>query len=737
VTEFSSERVERRLLPVLSCILSGAVLFGAGYGIWENVPTDLHAVALAASLVCYLFGFGVLAMGMSRSRRASAFAIAGYFVAFIAYSSTYLLFKVPYYASDALLFNSYSAQLFLSGVDPYTHSMQPGYGIFGVPEGEITPTVAGGAVFSLSYPALSFLVYVPFLAVGITNLLWVSVLAHAAILVLLIVLAPPQLRSLAPLALFIDPSYFDYTVGGITDVIWLAPAMLVANYWYRNPAAAAAWLGVASAVKQTPWVIIPFALVHWLLQARQGSRPAALFVPIAILLGTFGLLNAPFILWHPGDWLNGILTPLTGHLVILGSGIAQLGAAGLMPLAPQLFLVMTAAAFVCVFGLYAVFPRRLAFLPFLAPAFVLFFAARSLQNYFMYWPIVLLAFVFAQERDKPPAETSLFDHPAALGSVAAVALCFIVTLVGLPEKQGLTVSILGAAPDPRTGRTAAMRIAVRNPTDASARVHFDVSQQGQGFDVQAWGPTTPIVLAPRELRELTLTAPSPDFELESNGTSGVQVVAVAENGKEFISRPRVFSQIPPKIHNGDLDLWSSGSHPFPIAWHFDSAAWDRGEIARAVIDGRSAVRLQADHLSAAGWKVSSLQQVVDGRPGTLSFSVYPLSSYRDSAAPSSLFGITLVDVVGHRLFYTIDAQARSPASYFTPWGTINTVPGKLRAWNVITVDLKALHDRDGFALSPSASIGIGAVSATRQGQVVGYFGGASDDFPGSRAAASL
>jgi hypothetical protein len=191
----------------------------------------------------------------------------------------------------------------------------------------------------------------------------------------------------------------------------------------------------------------------------------------------------------------------------------------------------------------------------------------------------------------------------------------------------------------------------------------------------------------------------------------------------------VFPDKPPKIQNGDLDLWSSGSHPFPIAWYFDPTLWNRGDIARTVIDGRTAVSLQATPPATAGWAVTSVQQVVDGRPGTLAFLVYPLSSYRDGAAPSSLFGITLVDVVGHRIFYTIDAQSRDSAAYPTPWGTIRTVPGNLRAWNVIAIDLKQLHDRDGFALSPKASIGIGAVSASRLGQISGYFGGVSIQLP--------
>jgi len=711
----------------LCCLFGAAVLFGAGYGIWDNIAADLHVVALVSSMLCYVVAFALIVIGFTGSRHATTAVVCGVALAFTVYASSYVLFKVPYYNSDALLFNSYSAQLLLKGIDPYTQSMQPGYRVFGVPEGETTPTLDGGEVYALSYPALSFLVYVPFLAIGVTNLLWVSVAAHLLIMLMLVRIAPARFKALAPFALFLDPTYFDYTVGGITDVIWLPAGILTAFYWRRNPVAAAAWLGVASAVKQTPWVIIPFAIVYWFRQALESRRASRLIIPTLTLAAAFVVPNLPFLFWHPQAWWSGMLTPLSARLIVLGTGVAQLATSGLLSISSATFAQMTLLSFCAVLALYVIFPKRLAFLPFFAPAFVFFFASRSLHNYFMYWPLVLLAYLFANGREYFAEARAEKLAPPKVKLTAALALCILIAfpVVAHSSPQPFSVSISGESRNAITGRIAKLRALVRNSSKVAEYLHFDVAQQGENLDVQAWEPRKLQRVAAGMTVQFVISAPSAQFELATDGSTSTQLFVVDSAGREYYSRPVVFGAPAPAIQNADLGYWSFGRHPFPVAWYFETAAWESGRIGKSAIAGRTAVLLRASESQQTGWHTTLLEQLTAARPATLQFTVYPNENYDDQKDPHRLFGIELRDVVGNSIYYTIDARRSSAATYTTAQGTITVLPGRLHAWNEIDVDLVKMHAETGFVLSPGATMVVGAVAAvSNSGRPLhGYFGG--------------
>ncbi len=715
------------LLPTLCCLFAAAVLLGAGYGIWDNIAADLHLVALFSSLLCYVAAFALIVIGFTRSRHATVAVVGGVALAFTVYASSYVLFKSPYYDSDAMLFNSYSAQLLLQGSDPYTKSMQPGYRAFGVPEGETTPTLNGGEVYALSYPALSFLIYVPFLALGVSNVLWVSVAAHLLIMLMLVWMAPARFKALAPFVLFLDATYFDYTVGGITDVLWLPAGMLTARYWRRNPVAAGAWLGVASAFKQTPWVIVPFALVFWLRAALAARRPKLLLAPGLALAAAFALPNLPFVIWHPHAWLAGTMTPLSAHLIVLGTGIAQLATSGLLTLSPATFTGMTAVAFAAALLLYVLFPKRLAFLPFFAPAFVYFFASRSLHNYFMYWPLILMAYLFANGREYFSEARSERLRVSRTRSAAVLTLAALAALplVAHSSPRALSVSINGESRNAITGRIAKLRVSVRNNSNRPRYLHFDVAQQGDDLDVQAWEPRKLQRVPPGSTQTFVLSAPSPQFELATDGNTATQLFLVDSAGQEFYSSPIVFGAPAPTIHNADLAYWSLGAHPFPVAWNFDAADWEQGRLFRYAVGGRTAVALRATGDRRPGWRTTLLEQITDARPARLRFMLYPVENYDGAADPHALFGVVLRDVVGNAAYYTIDARRRSPATYRTADGTITVLPGRLHAWNAVDVDIARLRTESGFVLSPSATMAVGALGTADEGgrPASDYFGG--------------
>lgn len=715
------------VLTVLCCLGATAVLFGTGYAIWQNVAENLHWVALLFSLACYIGGFVVAFYGLTGSPEASRAAIIAVYFAFVAYAASVLFFKVEYYDSDAMLFNSYSAQLLLQGVDPYTQSLEPGYRIFGVPEGEVTPTLSGGAIYALSYPALSFLVYVPFLWYGVSNLLWVDVFAHLAILTLLIRYAPQPLKPLAPMMLFLDPSYFNYTIGGVTDVLWIPFAMLAAIYWRRNALLVALWLGIACSFKQTPWLILPFALVYWTYAAIDRKNVRLVAYPCAVAAGVFLAPNLPFILWHPTNWLAGVLTPLSGQLVMFGSGLVQLQTAGIVPFSASVLSRVSFAVVVILVCSYALFPRRLSFLPFIAPGIAYFFAPRSLENYFMYWPIVLATYVFVNwsaDREEATQEQVGRRRLAAVAALAAVALVSgIAATIRTPRTVAIHVE--HAWVSPVTDQASRIAIGVTNLTSTPKRMRFSLFQQGDGVAYSLWAPKKQVTIPAGASGHYLIDAPYPEAEGEVDASNALQVVGIQNDRRELYSPAVRLGDIPPKIQNAWFAHWSAQPFSYPVSWNFSAADFAAGKLSHARVGGREAVRLRVAPGSQP-WTVTVIGQITDARPAKFRFELYPERDYAGGSDPSVFFGAELRDVLGHQFLYTIDSNLKWPQRYVSANRVMWVMPGRLRRWNVVEVDLRDLRDRYGLALSPNATLLVDAVAAvhgSQTGTLTGFFGG--------------
>ena len=90
-------------------------------------------------------------------------------------------------------------------------------------------------------------------------------------------------------------------------------------------------LGVACAIKQTPWFAVPMLVTGVFLEARlRGCAPIRLCLRYLLtVLAVFAAVNLPFLAWHPGAWLHGTLIPLTGGLVADGQGLVTLATHGL------------------------------------------------------------------------------------------------------------------------------------------------------------------------------------------------------------------------------------------------------------------------------------------------------------------------------------------------------------------------------------------------------------------------
>lgn len=353
------------------------------------------------------------------------------------------------YHNDAIALNECAARLVLAGQNPYVAlDIFDCYAQLGIGADRTTPLRRGEfadvAVYPTdqqldrawalrrdtgsnvefvsqpSYPALSFLLITPFVALGWdTNRLYVFCLLAAMALVVL--RTPIGLRPFMLTAVLGAASLAAFTVNGSADLLYVLP-LVVAWLWQERRWSAVAY-GIAAATKQLAWFFAPFYLIAVL--TMHGWREAARRAVIATAV--FAATNLPFIVADPVAWFEGITTPLSEPMFPRGAGIVFLGTHGGLPLLPSTIylLLEVACGLVCV--VIAWRSRRtspelgvvLALMP-------LFVAWRSLFSYFFLIPLFAAVAVarmplgdLTPERARAAGALTFFAAPARRLAVVA------------------------------------------------------------------------------------------------------------------------------------------------------------------------------------------------------------------------------------------------------------------------------------------------------------------------------
>jgi uncharacterized membrane protein len=720
----------------MACYIGAAVLLGVGYRLWQDVDVNLHPAAMWSSLLCYVLAFAVMWYGsmstVSAKFRENA-ALAASVAGFVLYAVNYLMFRVAVYGTDAILFNTYSAALVLHGGNPYTQSMEPAFGFFDAPRNLITQTASGQPVFSQSYPALSFLLYLPFAALGI-NAIWASLIAHLALILILAYIAPRPLKALAPLVLFVDPSYLAYSLGSVTDVLWAVPVVLCAYTWRSRPATSAIYLGLACCVKQAPWFVVPFALIHWAFNAYEQRKWTALLEPLAGCSLAFLLPNLPFIVLDYRSWAQGVLTPMNGNLVSMGSGLVQVTASNMSSLGRGDYTLFSTSILGVLVLLYALRRRALAFLPFLAPAIVLFFAWRSLQNYFMFWPLALIAFNFSNPEAlvAKPEDFSLrwggrVNRSWTTIAAAVLVMVIVGTTIGrssLAAGPNLRVSIVTYGYDPATNNVNTANVYVVNERDSDLVLRFGTFTQGSGVGFNFWR-VAPLTVAKHSTRFIALSAPNVETEISPRNQT-LQVVALdALSGWMYYSEPKALVPLAGGVANARLTSWNTGPPSTPAGFDYSARDFTQRRVWRGSDDGRPILRFNVPS-TRDEWNIAALGQTISGTFPPISVTLRPYTDYRGTSYPLSIFGLELIDAFGHHAYITINSSLLHPEIYRHDNFTVFVYPGVLGKWNRLKIDPSDLVKTAGFMLSSESQIRINVLGACHKQEATparGDFGG--------------
>jgi uncharacterized membrane protein len=527
-----------------------AALTVAFWGLRLWVGSALYPPLNIVACVMLLAGLGCVTGAWAAEGRASsilpavivglwAVGFAGYVLLFIS--------ATPSYGTDALAFNQHAAELFMKGINPYTSSMAGALDHFGVPEQYHTWTLDGGQVDKLSYPALSFLVYVPalLLGAGMQTAAVVNAGFWLATVALLAVLLPTRARWAAPVIGTLA-TYVDFAVGGVTDMVFL-PFLLLAvwrwdRYGDRGERSMARWIGpvalaLAMCTKQTPWFVLPFLVVGVALEARGRGAIGWWRMPAryaAVVAGVFLAVNVPFLLWSPGAFLHGMLVPLTEPTVPAGQGLITLALFQQMGGGLQAFSLAGLAAVPLAILVFTVGYRvcKPALLPLVAIVF--FWATRSFASYLMdLLPAALLAGITV--RSAGPAALLGWWRKPLLGALCASGVLLAgCVAIALTSPQPLKLQIVGSQSTGQQQSVRQITVRVTNTTDRPARPSFAVLS-GQ-YLTRPWRIVGPArALAAHETRDVTLRAPD---QQAMPGLEGGWLLAAFQRKPDAVSTSR-------------------------------------------------------------------------------------------------------------------------------------------------------------------------------------------------------
>src|SRR5579863_2314810 len=473
----------------------------------------------------HLIGWGVLAAIIA------ALAIWSYFQVFTA----------PDYGTDEIAFDQYAAQLALHGINPYLHSMAPAFPLFHVSPNGYTFQLNGQPVTALSYPALAFEAYLPLLAAGVTTqaAVWAEIFSWALGAAILYAVLPRSVAPLAGLVASIDV-YIGYAVGGVTDTLFVPLLIGAAVGWDRfgSERGPRAWrgpvcMGLAMAVKQTPWLVLPFVIAGIVLESRprkgtrQATRDGLRYTGIA--LAAFAVPNLPYAVSAPGAWLNGILTPFNSHTVPAGQGLVDISLS-LMTGGGSLtaYAVAGAVALTALLACYVTTYPALKPTAFLLPSIALFFADRSFGSYLVMLVPPALAAAATTSRPRGLTAARHWRWVTAGGGLAVLAA----VIAALTTPSPLSVSIESVHTTGQLATVGQVTLSVTNNTGGSVRPAFTL-ENGTVMTAFWQSVSGPAVLGPHQHARYTIVAPS--YPAMPSIQSGFQVLA-------FLSSPASVSR---------------------------------------------------------------------------------------------------------------------------------------------------------------------------------------------------
>lgn len=377
----------------LSYLGLGTVVLSLAYIVWSSVGY-LNVFAIIGESLLLLVGVSLMALSLSQGdvlMRYGKYATLGVTLTVYIFLG-YLLYVMPYFGTDELAIDYYSAVMFLHSQNPYIASMSPTfYQALGIPQNVLTPLTTGGYVISLGYPALSFLMMIPIVLAHLKPSLILTVFAGLPFLLVYYQYRKERLENLVPIVYMVmalDAEFLYFSAGSVTDIVWTV--LVMASLIWRRPRISGLLMGLALSEKQIPIFILPYLLIY-IFRDQGGLRGLVNY--LSATLSTFFVINGYFILVDPYSYFRAVLSPELMPLIGIGFGLSQLSFTGILDIPRWAFTASMFLVWGTTILAYALYYDRLKYVFPLLPVLAFLFSYRLLDNYVIYWPLLTLPLI--------------------------------------------------------------------------------------------------------------------------------------------------------------------------------------------------------------------------------------------------------------------------------------------------------------------------------------------------------
>jgi uncharacterized membrane protein len=341
-------------------------------------PDDLWALVAVAVLAA-------LALAPLRRPWRDALAVGVALSAYVLVATALILGKGYHVDSVAVVHRA--AEHLIAGADPYVALDN----VEALLRFDLDPALAtnledGSDLRSYSYPALSFLVPAPFIAIGLSDVRWIYLVEIVVLALVLIRHVRVPWRPLVAAAVVGNGAIARQNVLAGVDPLWAVLVALGFLFGSRRTLSPIL-IGLACATRQPAWFFVPFyVLAVWKQHGAREAGRRSIIVASAALVP-----NLPFLLVHPIPFLTGVFGPILAPLEPYGVGLVRFGMDGILPLFPRgVYGVLSALAIVALLAVLWRSWRKLPNGTLTFPAVVLWFSWRSLQNYFSFSAVFAL-----------------------------------------------------------------------------------------------------------------------------------------------------------------------------------------------------------------------------------------------------------------------------------------------------------------------------------------------------------
>lgn len=701
------DAAELRLRAIrIGGLLGATWLLYAGYFAWLFGGGYSNAGGALVSFVCYALFFvaAYVTLRPSLPDWYPAFFAGALVLGIVAYCAVLIYYRTPGIQTDGLAIDLAAAQSVLHGENPYLQDYTWAFKAYHLSSSFNTPRTDGTIVSTMTYPALSFLLLVPTELVRIDGR-WLSVLAYVVALCLTVRLAPKELKTVAPLVFLIDPFHIEYVVGSVQDIVFVPLLMLAAYFWEDMPVLAGACLGLAGAVKQEPWLAAPFFLIG-VFAGTDGSRGQRLRRAAAAALAAlacFALPNAYYVFASPGAWLSAVLEPFKGKNVEAGTGLVNLALAGYFQL-PRAALVLfsftaLAASLVVSYRLFG----RVRNAVWLAPGFILFFAPRSLENYFLYLIPVCLASWFGRLPAGMEHKGELAVRLGRLKALRIIAAVLVVAIysmtIGCARDVPVQTSVRRVADSKTIGSANLLQLDVRNAMRRSLPATYLVAWSS--FEQFLWRCVSGCGPIPNGVaRAVTIQAPDSAAAIPNGATAVVRIVD-AGSGDEFTSQRFHIDLGLVHMVNPCLCGSKDVGYLVPAGWTITRADFASGDVTYEPREATGRLGLTVRATNVPGWSYKSIYQHFVPFDHPIRAGVSKTVLYEGGSNPTRYAGISIADDKGHFEFF---AWGAVPATQVYLRKGVFIVEPAATAGSDLSIDFVRYKDLAGFSADAQYSL---------------------------------